>query len=180
MKPTKPAIALTMALFTAAAALAADSAPTNQVEDTIAKLQENREAELLKLAGAEKIGDAIAKLKAASNYSWIATLKIADGDFNPGPVKGQASQDGFAKMSQDFNGNTTEIVLKADNVAVNGQDGWQLLGQGGGMETFFAAGMARNGAAVREAEITLEQAGKLKALDGGRWGAISPAMARPI
>src|ERR1019366_6196532 len=105
----KHTITLTLAMLAAGAALAADTAPTNQV------------------------ADAITKLKAATNYSWTSTLKIANSDFNIGPVKGQASQDGFAKMSQDFNDTITVIVLKADKVAFKGQDGWQLLGTGGGM-----------------------------------------------
>ncbi len=146
MKLVKSTLTLTMALLAAGAALAADPTPTNQV------------------------ADAIAKLKAATNYSWTSTLKIADSDFNIGPVKGQAGQEGLAKMSQDFNGNTTEIVLKADQVAFKGEDGWQLLGDGGGMETFFAAGMARNGAAAQEAEITLRHVKEMKTLEGGALG----------
>jgi hypothetical protein len=142
----KHTIALTMTLLAAGAAWGADTAPTNQV------------------------ADAISKLKAATNYSWTSTLKFANSDFNIGPVKGQASQDGFAKMSQDFNDNTTVIVLKADKVAFKGQDGWQLLGEGGGMETFFAAGLARNGAAAQEAEITLKNVKELRAVDGGALG----------
>ena len=146
MKLMKHTITLTITLLAAGAAWAADTAPTNQV------------------------ADAIAKLKAAANYSWTSTQKIADSDFNIGPVKGQASQDGFAKMSQDFNDNTTVIVLKADKVAVKGQDGWQLLDAGGGMETFFAASLARNGAAAQEAQITLKNVKELKVLDGGALG----------
>lgn len=143
MKLLTPAITLTLALFTTGAALAADTAPTNQV------------------------ADAIAKLKAATNYSWTSTLVIADSQFNIGPVKGQADKDGFAKMSQNFNDNTTEIVIKGDKVAYKGADGWQLLDENGGFETMFAAGMARNGAAAKEADITLKNVKDLKASDGG-------------
>jgi hypothetical protein len=139
----KPAISLSIALFTASVAFAADVAPTNQV------------------------ADAITKLEAAPNYSWTSTLKIADSQFNIGPVKGQAEKDGFAKMSQDFNDNTTVIVLKGDKVASKTDDGWQLLGAGGDMGSFFAAGMARNGAAAKEAEITLKNVKELKVSDDG-------------
>ena len=142
MKLMKLTLTMTTALFVAIAAAAADTAPTNQV------------------------ADAIAKLKAATNYSWTSTLKIADSDFNIGPVKGQAGREGFAKMSQNFNDNTTEIVLKGGKVAYKGEEGWQLLGEGGGMETFFAAEMARNGAAAQEAEMTLKNVKEVKALDG--------------
>lgn len=142
----KHSITMTLALLAAGAALAAEPAPTNQV------------------------ADAIAKLKAATNYSWTATLKFANSDFNIGPVKGQADKEGFAKMSQDFNDNTTEIVLKADKVAFKGDNGWELIGAGGDMRSFFAAGLARNGAAAQEAAIVLKSVKELKALDGGALG----------
>ncbi len=146
MKLIKPAITLTLALLAADAARAADIAPTNQV------------------------ADAITKLKAATNYSWTSTLKIANSDFNIGPVKGQADKEGFAKMTQDFNDNTTEVVLKGDKVAFKGDDGWQLIGEGADMKSFFAAGLARNGAAAQEAAITLKNVKEVKALDGGALG----------
>jgi hypothetical protein len=142
----KHTMTMTLALLAAGAALAAEPAPTNQV------------------------ADAIAKLKAAANYSWTSTLKMANSDFNIGPVKGQADKDGFAKMSQQFMDNTTEIVLKGDKVALKGESGWDLLAEGGDMSTFFAAGMARNGAAAQEAEIVLKSVKELKALDGGVLG----------
>jgi hypothetical protein len=142
----KHTMTMTLALLAAGAALAADPAPTNQVADAIAKLQ------------------------AATNYSWTSTLKIANSDFNIGPVKGQADKEGFAKMSQDFNDNTTEIVLKADKVAFKGDNGWELIGEGADMRSFFAAGMARNGAAAHEAEIVLKSVKEVKALDGGALG----------
>jgi len=146
MKLMKHTLTLTLTWLAAGAALAADPAPTNQV------------------------ADAITKLKAATNYSWTSTLKIADSDFNIGPVKGQADKDGFAKMSQDFNDNTTEIVLKGDKVAFKGEEGWQLIAEGGDMRSFFAAGLARNGAAAQEAGITLKNVKEVKALDGGALG----------
>ncbi|HXR06957.1 MAG TPA: hypothetical protein VN765_06475 [Candidatus Acidoferrum sp.] len=142
----KHSIPMTLALLAAGAVLAAEPAPTNQV------------------------ADAIAKLKAANNYSWTSTLKMANSDFNIGPVKGQADKDGFAKMSQSFNDNTTEIVLKGDKVAFKGENGWELIGEGGDMSTFFAASMARNGAAAQEAGIVLKSVKEVKALDGGALG----------
>jgi hypothetical protein len=146
MKVIKHAMPILLALFGAGSALAADTAATNQV------------------------AQAITQLKAATNYSWTSTLKIADSQFEIGPVKGQAEKEGFAKMSQKFNDNTTEVVLKGDKVAYKGQDGWQLIGENGGYETFFAAGLARNGAAAREAEITLNDVKELKSLDDGALG----------
>jgi hypothetical protein len=167
MKLMKPAIALTIALL--AAALAADAAPTNQAADVIAKLRETREAEMRRLATTAQVTEAIAKLKAVANYSWTCTLKAVDSGFDIGPVKGQAGQDGFARMSQDINGNSIEIVLKADNVAFKGQDGWQIISNSADREASLAADLARNGAAAREAEITLGYVNELKALDGGAW-----------
>jgi hypothetical protein len=136
--------ALPLLLLTAATAFAADVAPTNQVST------------------------AIAKLASATNYSWTATLKIADSQFNIGPVKGQAEKGGYAKMSQEFNDNTTQVVLKGDKAAYKTEDGWQLIGAAGGdMGSFFASGMARNGAAAQEASITLKDVKDLKAADDG-------------
>ncbi len=146
MKLMNRNITMTIALLAAGAALAAEPAPTNQV------------------------ADAIAKLKAATNYAWTSTLKIANSDFNIGPVKGQADKEGFAKMSQDFNDNTTEVVLKGDKVAFKGDNGWELIGEGGDMRSFFAAGLARNGAAAQEAAIVLKSVKEVKALDGGALG----------
>lgn len=139
-------VAVLLGLLACSSLRAADIAPTNQV------------------------ADAITKLKAATNYSWNTTTVLKDSEFTPGPIKGQADKEGFAKMSQAFGDNTTEIVLKADKVAVNGDDGWTLLGQAGGFPAMFAGGLARNGAAADEAAIALKQVKELKPLDGGVLG----------
>lgn len=140
-------ISVVLGLLACGALRAADTAPTNQV------------------------ADAIAKLKAASNYSWTVTTAIPDSPWTPTPAKGQADKDGFATVSQVFNDNTIQVALKGDKVAVKGEDGWQLVGgEGAGPETFFAASLARNGAAAEEAAIILKALKDLKAVEGNALG----------
>jgi hypothetical protein len=138
--------ALALGFLACASLRAADVAPTNQVSD------------------------AITKLKAASNYSWTTTTVLKDSEFTPGPIKGQADKDGFAKMSQAFGDNTTEIVLKGDKVAVNGDSGWTTLDKVEGFPAMMAGGLSRNGAAAEEAAIGLKQVKELKPQDGGVLG----------
>jgi len=144
MKMTFPVLSV---LLSAGIALAADTAPTNQV------------------------ADGISKLKSAANYSWTTTTKMVDSQFNIGPVKGQADKDGLAKYSQDFNGNAVEAVQKADKISYKDQEGaWKLIAADAGFETFFAASLTRNGAAAQEALITLTNLVSVKTLDDGSIG----------
>jgi hypothetical protein len=146
MKLNSISITLVLALAIASAS-AADSGPTNQV------------------------ADAIARLKSASNFSWTATLKLGDGQFDIGPLKGQSEKGGYAKMSQEFNGNATEVVMKNEKFAYKAEDGWQVFGGGGGdMGSLFAANLARNGNAAQEAEFALKDVRELKALEAGAMG----------
>ena len=121
-------------------------------------------------APTNQVADAINKLKAASNYSWSTTTVLKDSQFTPGPIKGQADKDGFAKMSQAFGDNTTDIVLKGDKVAVKGEDGWTTLDKVEGFPAMMAGGLARNGAAAEEAALALKQVKELKPQDGGVLG----------
>jgi hypothetical protein len=126
----------------------ADSTPTNQVSD------------------------AIAKLKAATNYTWTSTTVAGpDVQFTPPPVKGQTDSTGFTKFSSQFGDNTAEVILKGDKAAVKGEEGWKLADFGGppGPE-IFALAMARNGTASDEAGLILQGVPELKTLEGGALG----------
>jgi len=135
-------------MFASGVVCAADAAPTNQVSD------------------------AIAKLKAATNYSWTATFVTPpDAPFTPPPVKGQTDNTGFVKFSTDFGDNTAETILKGDKVVFKGEEGWQLAVAGGGFSPdTFALNVAKNGAPGDEAGIILKGVKGLKAMDGGALG----------
>jgi hypothetical protein len=135
-------------MFASSVVWAADAAPTNQVSD------------------------AIAKLKAATNYSWtVTTVTPPDAPFTPPPVKGQTDSAGFAKFSTEFGDNTAEVVLKGDKAVFKGDEGWQLAVAGDGFSPdMFALNLAKNGAPGDEAGIILKGVKGLKALDGGALG----------
>jgi hypothetical protein len=123
-------------------------------------------------APSNQVSDAIAKLKAATNYSWtVTTVTPPDAPFTPPPIKGQTDSAGFAKFSTEFGDNTAEVVLKGDKAAFKGDEGWQLAVAGGGFSPdMFALHLARNGTPGEEAGIILKGVKELKALDGGALG----------
>ncbi len=135
-------------VFASAALWAADSAPTNQVSD------------------------AIAKLKTAANYSWtVTTVAGPDAPFTPPPVKGQTESAGFARFTSQFGENVADVILKGDKAVVKGEEGWQLAVAGGGFRPeIFALNLARNGAPTDEAARILNGVKDFKALDGGALG----------
>jgi hypothetical protein len=139
----KLTIALSLLCLAGGAAFAADTSPTNQVSE------------------------AVTKLKSATNYSWTTTTVMVDSQFTPGPIKGQADKDGFARITQEFGENTTEVALKGDKVALKTEDGWQPISQVEGFPAMMAGGLARNGAAAHEVEIILKDVKELKAGDDG-------------
>jgi len=67
------------------------------------------------------------KLADAANYTWDVTINNANGGgFSMGPNKGKIEKGGYLWYSMTFNDNTTEIVMKGTNAAVNTPDnGWQ-------------------------------------------------------
>jgi hypothetical protein len=140
--------AIVVGMFAATVVWAADSAPSKQVSD------------------------AVAKLKAATNYSWtVTTVTPPDAPFTPQPVKGQTDSTGFARFSTQFGDNTAEVVLKGGKAAFKGEEGWQLAVAGEGFSPdMFALNLAKNGTAGDEAGIILKGVKELKALDGGALG----------
>jgi hypothetical protein len=135
------------AMFAAGVLCAADSTPSGQVSD------------------------AIAKLKATTNYSWtVTTVAGPDAPFTPPPVKGQ-TDNGLARFSTQFGDNATEVVLKGDKAAFKGEDGWELAVGGGGFgPEMFALNLSRNGTPGDETAIILKGVKELKTLDGGALG----------
>src|SRR5690242_4701400 len=73
-KPMKLTLALGIALLTAGSVFAAETNSTDSVKT------------------------ALAGLKAATNYSWTATIKIPNAPFEPGPVKGRTEQGGYSMV----------------------------------------------------------------------------------
>jgi len=67
------------------------------------------------------------KLADAANYTWDVTIDNANGGgFSMGPNHGKIEKGGYLWYSMTFNDNTTEIVMKGTNAAVNTPDnGWQ-------------------------------------------------------
>jgi hypothetical protein len=67
------------------------------------------------------------KLADTASYTWDVTINNANGSgFNMGPNKGKIEKGGYLWYSMTFNDNTTEIVMKGTNAAVNTPDnGWQ-------------------------------------------------------
>jgi len=114
----------------------------------------------------DKVKAALAKLKAAANYSWTTTLKIADMPFTPGPVKGKAGKDGFALVSQEMNDNTLEAVIKGDKVALKNEGQWQLIDEADGFVAMMGGWLTANGTAVEEAGKLLENVNELQAGEG--------------
>ena len=142
----KKQIALTLALVAAGVAGAAETNPTNQVKD------------------------AIARLKAATNYSWTAKVELPGMDFTPGPMKGQAEKNGYALVSQEMNDNTLQAAFKGDKTAIRVEAQWQTLDEAEGMGAMMGWILARTRTAAEEADTLL---GKAKSLQTGDGGALS-------
>jgi hypothetical protein len=61
------------------------------------------------------------------NYTWEVTINnVNGGGFSFGPNEGKTEKGGYTWYSMKMNDNTTEIVMKGTNAAVNTPDnGWQ-------------------------------------------------------
>jgi hypothetical protein len=118
------------------------------------------------------VSDAIAKLKAADNYSWTVTTTVPpDAPFTPAPINGQTSSAGFVHYSTSFNDNTTDAVAKGTKVAYKGDNGWQLAAVTQDFSPdIMALNMAKNGAPAEEAALILKGVKEVKPLDGGAVG----------
>lgn len=67
------------------------------------------------------------KLAGEGNYTWKVTINNANGGgFTMGPNEGKTEKGGLTWYSMTFGDNTTEIVMKGTNAAINTPDnGWQ-------------------------------------------------------
>jgi hypothetical protein len=114
----------------------------------------------------------------AANYTWQTTVDMgANSPFQMGPTDGKTEKDGYTTVSMSFMDNTSTVVLKGTNAAVQSPDnGWQTVAeamQGGGGGGFgggpgmFAVRQAQNlKLPAVEAASLVGQAGDLKADSG--------------
>lgn len=132
----KSALTFAIALLTAGLVVGAETSPTDTVSG------------------------ALTRLKAATNYSWTATIQIPQ--FEPGPVKGRTERGGYTTASQEFNDNTTEVVFKGDKAAVKGEEGWQKLDEAEGPAAMMGGWLVAYGNAADEAGKLLKGVKELK------------------
>jgi hypothetical protein len=149
----KPILTLSLALLMAGPVLAADTAPSTS----------------------DQVKAAINKLKDLPNYTWTAKVEIPNSPFTPGPLKGQTEKDGFTYITQEFNGNTNEVALKGDKIAVKVEDAWELANLADATDfqnrsAMTAWFLARHKNAAEEA---LNLVGKAKSLSAGDGGLLS-------
>jgi hypothetical protein len=99
----KKSILFSAMALAAAALIAADSSPKDEI-----------------IAAAKKLAE-------KPNYTWKTTVEVpADAQFRPGPTEGKTEKDGYTMVSMTFGDNTTQAVLKGDKAAVTNRDGeWQ-------------------------------------------------------
>ncbi|HXC99561.1 MAG TPA: hypothetical protein VN048_09480, partial [Verrucomicrobiae bacterium] len=114
-----------------------------------------------------QVGDAVAKLKSATNYSWTAVIKLPNSPFVPGPVQGRTQKGGYSMVTQPFNDNTLEAVFKGDKAAVKSEDGWQSLDEAEGMTAMMGGFLTNSGTPADEAGKLLKNVQDLRAGDGG-------------
>ncbi|MGA2852817.1 MAG: hypothetical protein ABSE90_01600 [Verrucomicrobiota bacterium] len=118
----KKNVLFSMMVLAAGSLMAADSNPKDDVK-----------------AAATALGN-------AANYTWQTTVDMgANSPFQPGPTDGKTEKGGFTTVSMSFGDNTSMIVLKGTNAAVQSPDnGWQTVAeatQGGGGGGGFNPGM---------------------------------------
>jgi hypothetical protein len=152
----KKSATLLVTLLTAGSAIAADPGTSTKVEDAIARLQ------------------------AASNYSWTTIMKIPDMPFEPGPLKGRAERTGRAIVTQQFNENTFEAAFKGEKIAVSSQGQWESIEQADEQTAMMGSWLTNSGAAAEEAAKLLKCVKDLKAVDDALVGDLTPDGAREI
>jgi len=103
----------------------------------------------------DDVSAAATALGNAANYTWQTTQDMgADSPIQMGPTDGKTEKDGFTTVSMSMMDNTSKIVLKGTNAAVQTDNGWQTVaeatqggGGGGGMgggPGMFAVMQAQN------------------------------------
>lgn len=123
----------------------------------------------------DQVKTAITKLKEQLNYSWTTKLEMPGMPFTPEPQHGKVSKDGIAIVTQDFNGNKTQVAFKDGKIAVFADDQWQAVttnqdsGDFGNFPVMIARWLAGSGTAAKEAETLLGNVKELKAGEEGLW-----------
>ena len=100
----------------------------------------------------DDVSAAATALGNAANYTWQTTQDMgANSPFQMGPTDGKTEKGGFTTVSMDMMGNSSKIVLKGTNAAVQTDNGWQTVaeatqGDGGGgfSPGMFAVMQAQN------------------------------------
>jgi hypothetical protein len=113
-----------------------------------------------------KVRDALAKLRAADNFSWTVTVKMPEAPFEPGPLKGRTEKAGYTMIRQEMGENTLEAVFKGDKIALKQEDQWRLPDELEGFFAMMARWIARSGTAADEADNMLSKVKELKAGEG--------------
>jgi hypothetical protein len=108
------------------------------------------------------VQSALAKLNASTNYSWTTTIKMPGMPFEMSPMKGATEIGGYSKVSQEFNGNTTEAIFKGEKVVLKGEEGWQLPSEMEGFAGMMGQRLSRDGTAADEAAKLLKGVKELK------------------
>src|SRR5215469_13177974 len=114
----------------------------------------------------DKVKEALARLTAATNYSWTTTIKIPGMPFEPGPVKGRTEKGGWSIVSQQLNDNTVEAIFKGEKAAVKSEGEWQSLDKAEGPAAMLGGWLTANGTPADEAGKLLKAVKELKTGDG--------------
>ncbi len=128
----------------------------------------------------DQVKDAIAKLRAQTNYSWTATVELPGSEFTPGPMKGQAEKDGYALVSQEMGDNTLQAAFKGNKTAIKVEDQWQTLDEAEGFGAMMGWIVARTRTAADEAENLLKAVKSLKGADGALAGDLTDDGAKEL
>lgn len=107
------------------------------------------------------VNAAISKLNTAPNYSWTVNVQIPNAPFTPAPVNGVAEKDGYAVVTQDFNGNTMQAVFKGGQIAIKGEDGWVSIADADDQTAMMGGFLVGPGTPIAEANKILRDAGDL-------------------
>jgi hypothetical protein len=126
-------------------------------------------------APADQVRTAVTAIKAATNYSWTTTLKIANSPFDPGPIKGQTEKAGFAMVTQQLGDNNLEAVFKGDKIVMKREGHWETPDPSDFFMSMAATWITRMGPAGDEAASLIARAKELKADNGALAGDLSEA-----
>lgn len=135
-----------------------------------------------------EVTTAAKKLAGEKNYSWEVTITNVNGSgFRFGPNEGKIEKGGYTWYSMTMNDNTTEIVMKGTNAAVNTPDnGWQTRAEATagsdqpGPAMFLARMLGNFQTPPKQAEDLAANAKEIKATDGAYVGDLTASGAKEL